>query len=102
MLYGLNEEKPYCWVLKSLEFGGFQDPGSTLFVKVESNGSSGPEGKESGSGNSSGKSPDKVVKESLKRALQSSLLVSGAPVSFSFRDLQGKTTNFAHLLGTEL
>ncbi|XAR52268.1 Non-specific serine/threonine protein kinase, partial [Bertholletia excelsa] len=124
-VYGLNEEKPYCWVLKSLEFGGFQDPGSTLFVKVESNGSSGPEGKETGSGNSSGKSPDKVVvlpivlsmavligllccllyisihrRRSLKRALQSSLLVSGAPVSFSFRDLQGKTTNFAHLLGT--
>ncbi|KAF5934879.1 hypothetical protein HYC85_026008 [Camellia sinensis] len=124
-VYGLSQEKPYCWILKSLEFGGFEDPGSTLFVKVESNGSSSNTG---GSGDSSGrsrKSIDKVVvlpivlsmtvligllccllyisvhrRRSLKRAFQNSLLVSGAPVNFSFRDLQVKTNNFAHLLGT--
>lgn len=37
-VYGLSEEKSYCWVLKSLEFGGFEDLGSTLFLKVKANG----------------------------------------------------------------
>ncbi|MCD9642968.1 hypothetical protein HAX54_030036 [Datura stramonium] len=38
-VYGLSEEKAYCWLLQSLEFGGFEDPVSTLFVKVEANAS---------------------------------------------------------------
>lgn len=38
-MYGLSEEKSYCWVLKSLEFGGLQVLGSTLFLKVKANGS---------------------------------------------------------------
>nr|POF04414.1 g-type lectin s-receptor-like serine/threonine-protein kinase [Quercus suber] len=33
-IYGLDDEKPYCWVLRSLDFGGFEDSSSTLFVKV--------------------------------------------------------------------
>ncbi|KAK6131800.1 hypothetical protein DH2020_034458 [Rehmannia glutinosa] len=68
-VYGLNEEKAYCWVLRDLDFGGYEDPGSTL-------------------------------KRILKRALENSLIVSGAPISFSYRDLQYKTSNFSQLLGT--
>ncbi|KAJ0558919.1 putative protein kinase RLK-Pelle-SD-2b family [Helianthus annuus] len=36
----------------------------------------------------------------LKRALNSSLIVSGAPVSYHFRDLQNSTNQFSELLGT--
>lgn len=118
-VYGLNEEKPYCWVLRSLEFGGFEDPGSTLFVKVQSNGST------NRSGNSSEISKKKILvlpivlsmmvlivllccllyisvhrKKALKRALQSSFIFSGAPFNFSYRDLQRRTNNFSHLIGT--
>ncbi|GFP81044.1 g-type lectin s-receptor-like serine/threonine-protein kinase at5g24080 [Phtheirospermum japonicum] len=121
-VYGLNEEKAYCWVLRELEFGGYEDPGSTLFVKVESNG-----GKKSDGGSSDGLSSreGKVIvlpivlsmtvligllfcllyinvrrKRNLKNALENSLIVSGAPVNFSYRDLQLKTSNFSELLGT--
>ncbi|KAK2983613.1 hypothetical protein RJ640_023147 [Escallonia rubra] len=125
-VYGLNEETAYCWVLKSLEFGGYEDPGSTLFVKVESNGSSTPE--------SDGRSGDKTKgtensrtkilvlpivlsmtaliallgcllyitvhrRRALKKALENSLVVSGAPMNFSYRDLQNRTSNFSRLLG---
>ncbi|KAK6132156.1 hypothetical protein DH2020_034112 [Rehmannia glutinosa] len=31
-VYGLNEEKAYCWVLRDLDFGGYEDPGSTLWI----------------------------------------------------------------------
>lgn len=112
-IYGLNEEKPYCWVLRSLEFGGYEDTGSTLFVKVEPDDSS------------NGFSKKKKIlvlpivlsmtlligllasllyiyvhkKRTLRRALESSLIVSGAPVKFSYRDLQNKTCNFSELLG---
>jgi hypothetical protein len=55
-VFGLNEENPYCWVLKNLDFGGFEDASSTLFVKVSSNGSNTPKrnfgGSSEGSGNS--------------------------------------------------
>ncbi|WMV20647.1 hypothetical protein MTR67_014032 [Solanum verrucosum] len=126
-VYGLNEEKPYCWVLRNLEFGGFEDPGSTLFIKVDANGSFGVNGDKQ-NGNSSDDSQskhDKVLilpivlsmtvlivllgcllyinihrKRSLKRALDGSLILSGAPISFSYRDLQQRTNNFSELLGT--
>ncbi|OIT38149.1 PREDICTED: G-type lectin S-receptor-like serine/threonine-protein kinase At5g24080 isoform X1 [Nicotiana attenuata] len=126
-VYGLSEEKPYCWVLRNLEFGGFEDPGSTLFVKAEANGSFGVSGDKQ-TGNSSDESQstrDKVLilpivlsmtvliallgcllyinihrKRSLKRALEGSLILSGAPISFSYRDLQHRTNNFSELLGT--
>ncbi|XP_057798586.1 G-type lectin S-receptor-like serine/threonine-protein kinase At5g24080 isoform X2 [Salvia miltiorrhiza] len=113
-VYGLNEEKPYCWVLRSLDFGGYEDPGSTVFVKVDSDGD-GLTSEEKG----------KVLvlpivlsitvliallvcllyinvrrKRKLRRALESSLIVSGQPISFSYRDLQFKTSNFSQLLGT--
>lgn len=116
-VYGLDEEKPYCWLLRRLEFGGYEDPGSTVFVKVdESN------GKEGGL---SGEEKGKVLvmpivlsmavligllvcllylnvrrKKKLRRALESSLIVSGQPISFSYRDLQLKTSNFSQILGT--
>ncbi|XP_009601700.1 G-type lectin S-receptor-like serine/threonine-protein kinase At5g24080 isoform X1 [Nicotiana tomentosiformis] len=127
-VYGLSEEKAYCWLLRSLEFGGFEDPVSTLFVKVEANASaSGASGSRT-PGDSSDESEsmhEKVLvlpivlsmavligllgcllyinihrKRSLKRTLEGSLLLSGAPVSFSYRDLLGWTTNFSQLLGT--
>ncbi|CAN4087659.1 unnamed protein product [Withania somnifera] len=126
-VYGLNEEKPYCWVLRSLEFGGFEDPGSTLFVKVDANGSFGASDDKQ-TGDSSDKSQsthEKVLilpivlsmtvlilllgcllyinihrKRSLKRSLDGSLILSGAPISFSYRDLQHRTNNFSQLLGT--
>ncbi|KAG6387744.1 hypothetical protein SASPL_152936 [Salvia splendens] len=113
-VYGLNEEKPYCWILRRLDFGGYEDLGSTVFVKVDSDGD-GLTSEETG----------KVVvlpivlsitvligllvcmlyinvrrKRKLRRALESSLIVSGQPISFSYRDLQFKTSNFSQLLGT--
>nr|DAD43237.1 TPA_asm: hypothetical protein HUJ06_001467 [Nelumbo nucifera] len=127
-VYGLNEEKAYCWVLKSLEFGGYEDPGSTLFVKVVANGSETPADDTKRSGGSSEHSDsrrNKVVilpvvlcmtvvigllcfllyysirrRRTLKKELESSLTVSGAPSNFSYRKLQSATTNFSQLLGT--
>jgi hypothetical protein len=125
-VYGLNEEKPYCWVLKSLDFGGFEDAGSTLFVKVSSNGSNTPERNSGGSSEGSGSSTrEKVLvipivlsmtfligllclllyynvhrKRALKRAMENSLILEGAPLNFSYRDLQIRTWNFSQLLGT--
>ncbi|XP_030548580.1 G-type lectin S-receptor-like serine/threonine-protein kinase At5g24080 [Rhodamnia argentea] len=117
---GLNEESPYCWILKSLDFGGFEDPSSTLFVKVKSNGSAKPEG------GSSENDHEKVVilpvvlvmvvligllcsllyynvnrRRLLRKAMESSLLtLSGAPMNFTYRDLQIRTSNFSQLIGT--
>ncbi|KAE8077802.1 hypothetical protein FH972_016330 [Carpinus fangiana] len=126
-VYGLDDEKPYCWVLKSLDFGGFEDAGSTLFVKVRSNGSNTPESNSGGSSSEgSGTSTrEKVLvipivlsmtfligllclllyynvhrKRALKRAMESSLILEGAPLNFSYRDLQIRTWNFSQLLGT--
>lgn len=122
-VYGLDDEKPYCWVLRSMDFGGYEDPGSTLFVKVWSNESMSPEIKKSGSGD--GNTHEKVLvipivlgmtfligllclllyynvhrRRSLKRAMENSLILSGTPISFSYRDLQIRTCNFSQLLGT--
>ncbi|GAV84905.1 Pkinase domain-containing protein/S_locus_glycop domain-containing protein/B_lectin domain-containing protein [Cephalotus follicularis] len=121
-VYGLNEEEtPYCWVLRSLDFGGFQDPGSTLFVKVRANDSMAPEGGAKGTSNNV---RDKVLvipivvsmtvllgllflllyyyvqRRNLKKALENSLIVLGAPLNFGYRDLQMCTSNFSQLLGT--
>ena len=30
-VYGLDDEKHYCWLLRGLDYGGFEDAGSTLF-----------------------------------------------------------------------
>lgn len=120
-VYGLDEEKAYCWVLRSLEFGGYEDAGSTLFVKVDANALSRSGGK--GEDSASKRTKTLVLpivlgmivitgllfcllyinvhrKRSLKRALESSLILSGAPLNFSFRDLQSRTSNFSQLLGT--
>lgn len=125
-VYGLDAEKPYCWVLKSLDFGGFEDAGSTLFVKVRSNGSNAPESNSGGSSEGSGTTArEKVLvipivlsmtlligllclllyynvhrKRALKRAMENSLIFEGAPLNFSYRDLQIRTWNFNQLLGT--
>ncbi|KAL6127635.1 hypothetical protein ACLB2K_070998 [Fragaria x ananassa] len=127
-VYGLDDEKAYCWVLRSMDFGGFQDPSSTLFVKIRSNGSVTPEGDTRGSGDSSYGSSSKREKvlvipivlsmtvliallclllyynvhkrRSFKRAMEKSLMLSGAPMNFSYRDLQVRTWNFSQLLGT--
>ncbi|KAL8134636.1 G-type lectin S-receptor-like serine/threonine-protein kinase At5g24080 [Apium graveolens] len=118
-VYGLNEEKAYCWILKSLEFGGYEDPSSTMFLKVYINSKGGKS-----DGDSMNKKTKTVVlpivlsitalivllccllyinihrKRSLRRALQNSMIVSGSPVNFTFRDLQSRTRNFSQLLGT--
>lgn len=114
-VYGLDDENenPYCWVLKSLDFGGFEDPSSTLFVKVTSDGSAKID-------------RDEVVilpvvlvmvvligllcsllyytvnkRRLLRKAMESSLLtLSGAPMNFTYRDLQIRTSNFSQLIGT--
>lgn len=125
-VYGLTEEAPYCWVLRSLDFGGFEDTSATLFVKIRSNGSTTQDGKAGNSSNGSDvEATEKVVvipivlsmalliallclllyysvhrKRTLKREMESSLILSGAPVKFSFHDLQIKTYNFSQLLGT--
>lgn len=105
-------------MLKGLDFGGFEDPGSTLFVKVQSNGS--------GTSGGLGSTRRKVLvlpivtvmviligllcsllyynihrRRSLRKAMECSLMfLSGAPVHFSYRDLQIRTSNFSQLLGT--
>ncbi|CAI8598272.1 unnamed protein product [Vicia faba] len=128
-VYGLNEERPFCWVLRSLSFGGFEDMSSTLFVKVRANSSWTPEGQEGRSNNSSsdgmGSAKEKAViipivlgmivliilltmlmyysvhrKRTLKREMECSLVLSGAPVNFTYRALQIRTSNFSQLLGT--
>ncbi|KAH7538129.1 hypothetical protein FEM48_Zijuj03G0166300 [Ziziphus jujuba var. spinosa] len=124
-VYGFEDENPYCWVLRSLDFGGYEDPGSTLFVKVRPNDTA-SEGNRGRSGDSSDGSGSKKIlvipivlsmsvligllclllyynvhrKRTLKRAMESSLILSGAPMSFSYRDLQIRTWNFSQLLGT--
>ncbi|RVW94639.1 G-type lectin S-receptor-like serine/threonine-protein kinase [Vitis vinifera] len=105
-----------CWLLNNLEFGGFEDTSSTLFVKLGPKGS--PEGNATGSGDSSDGLRDKVLvlpivlsmtvlvgllclllchsvyrRRALKRALESSLIVFGAPMNLSYRDLQRRTGN---------
>ncbi|KAJ8773192.1 hypothetical protein K2173_028369 [Erythroxylum novogranatense] len=126
-VYGLDDENPYCWVLRSLNFGGYEDTSSTLFVKVRSNSN---ETMVSGSGKrvsekDSDTTREKVVvipialsmavligllclllyynvhrRRSLKRAMESALILSGSPINFSYRDLQIRTWNFSQLLGT--
>ncbi|XP_057988741.1 G-type lectin S-receptor-like serine/threonine-protein kinase At5g24080 isoform X2 [Hevea brasiliensis] len=124
-VYGLDDEKPYCWLLRSLDFGGYEDPGYTLFVKVRSNGSVAPAGDKRGSGDGSGENKGTVLvlpivlsmtflmgllslllyynvhkRRTLKRAMEGAFILSGAPINFSYRDLQVRTSNFSHLLGT--
>ncbi|XP_010671571.2 G-type lectin S-receptor-like serine/threonine-protein kinase At5g24080 [Beta vulgaris subsp. vulgaris] len=126
-VYGLIEEKPYCWVLKRMDFGGFQDPSSTLFVKVLANesGWSGLSKQKGGLGGDSNKSAhDKALvipivlsmgvliallclllyynvhrRRLMKKAIESSLIFAGAPISLTYRDLQYCTSNFSQLLG---
>lgn len=125
-VYGLDDEKPYCWVLRSLDFGGFEDPGSTLFMKIRSNESIDQNrGGSSDSSDGSNDVKEKVLiipvvlsmtflvgllclllyynvhrKRAMRRALETNLILSGAPMNFSYRDLQIRTNNFSELLGT--
>ncbi|XP_057423871.1 G-type lectin S-receptor-like serine/threonine-protein kinase At5g24080 [Lotus japonicus] len=126
-VYGLNEERPYCWVLRSLSFGGFEDTSSTLFVKVRANGSWIAGGSKSNSSSSDGlgSAKEKALiipivltmiiliallclllyysvhrKRTMRREMESSLILSGAPMNFTYRDLQIRTSNFSQLLGT--
>ncbi|KAF3487136.1 hypothetical protein F2Q69_00056444 [Brassica cretica] len=126
-VYGLDDEKPYCWILKSLNFGGFKDPGSTLFVKTRANESypfNNHDDKDSKSNKSHGLRQKVLVipivvgmlvlvallgmllyynvgrKRTLKRAVKNSLILCDSPVSFTYRDLQNATNNFSQLLGS--
>ncbi|XP_058100201.1 G-type lectin S-receptor-like serine/threonine-protein kinase At5g24080 isoform X2 [Magnolia sinica] len=128
-IYGLLEEKTYCWTLRSMVFGGLQDPSSTLFVKVRINGSVTtviPRGR---SGDPHSRESDghrervlvipivvcisviiaflcfllyqSVSKRTAQwNATDSCLAVPGAPRNFGYRDLQIATNNFSELLGT--
>ncbi|PIA49146.1 hypothetical protein AQUCO_01300185v1 [Aquilegia coerulea] len=123
-VYGLKEETAYCWILKSVEFGGFEDPGSTLFVKVDKNGSTPPNTRTGNASKKSSSYRNKVLvlpivlcmsvlvallcfllyysfhrRRSIVKAIKGSLTVSGAPLNFSYRDLQSGTNNFTQLLG---
>ncbi|KAH7651519.1 Non-specific serine/threonine protein kinase protein [Dioscorea alata] len=122
-VYGLEDDKPSCWTLKSLVFGGFQDPSATLYMKVGSNGSQA--GGSSSGDSSSSKGAQAVVLPlvlctsaviallifllcyNIRRrrimqhhSISSSLSFPGAPVFFSFHVLQSATENFSRLIGT--
>lgn len=126
-VYGLEDENPYCWVLRSLDFGGFEDTASTLFVKVRANASLGPGNggaRPSDSSQGSGIATKKILilpivltmailigllclllyynihrRRYLKKAMEMSSILSGAPMNFSYRELQTYTSNFSQLLG---
>ncbi|WCJ36755.1 G-type lectin S-receptor-like serine/threonine-protein kinase At5g24080 [Euphorbia peplus] len=117
---GLDDEKPYCWLLRSLDFGGYEDTGSTLFVKVRSNGSFSHQWDEEDESRRKKVLVIPIVlsmmlliglmclllyynvrrRRWLKKNSESSLILSGGPVSFSYRSLQIRTSNFSELLGT--
>ncbi|RZB46741.1 G-type lectin S-receptor-like serine/threonine-protein kinase [Glycine soja] len=115
-VYGLNEERSFCWVLRSFSFGGFQDTSSTLFLKPW---------KALLAHDVMGSAKEKAAiipivlsmvvlivllslllyfsvhrKRTLKREMESSFILSGAPMSFTYRNLQIRTSNFSQLLGT--
>eukprot|EP01018_Ginkgo_biloba_P000608 Gb_35930 [translate_table: standard] len=128
-VYGLSELKPYCWTLRSLLFGGLQDPSSTFFIKVSLDNST--LGNHNGSGSSirhSNMQNDRshetilvlgavlgtafivclfclfcyhnIFMRKNRGSLDASILVPGTPVRFSFADLQIATNNFRQMLGT--
>jgi hypothetical protein len=122
-VYGLDDEKPYCWILRSLDFGGYEDTGSTLFVKVRGNESMSPGGNKRGTDDDNTRKKVVVIpivlsmtilvgllclllyfnvhkKRYLERAMESSPILPGAPIHFTYRDLQIRTCNFSQLLGT--
>ncbi|KAJ6294977.1 hypothetical protein OIU76_022959 [Salix suchowensis] len=123
-VYGLDGEKPYCWILRSLDFGGYEDTGSTLFVKVRGNESMAPAGYKSGKDEEDDARKKVVIiplvlgmtilagllclllyynvhkKRYLKRSMESSHILPGAPIHFTYRDLLIRTCNFSELLGT--
>nr|POE77056.1 g-type lectin s-receptor-like serine/threonine-protein kinase [Quercus suber] len=93
-VYGLDDGTPYCWVLRSLDFGGFEDADSTLFVKVRSNGSNTTRRQFWGFFGR--------VQECKREGLGYSNCSqhNSAPLNFSYRELQTRTWNFSQLLGT--
>lgn len=125
-VYGVAEDDTYCWTLRSMLFGGLQDPSSTLFVKVADDGRGG-----SGSASSGGRSDgdghsDRSVllplllcvcvvvvllgmlicysirkrRTRYQQGFGRALSLPGAPLYFSYHDLQTATANFSRLLGT--
>lgn len=129
-VHGLSEGETCCWTLRSMVFGGLQDPSSTLYIKLGMNSSGTREqGPPEGSGGPTSDSPkgsqrlllplllcisSLVVLLSLllcysirRRRMQrqqglisGSLSLPGCPLHFSFHDLQSATCNFSRLLGT--
>ncbi|KAJ6340533.1 hypothetical protein OIU77_008322 [Salix suchowensis] len=112
-VYGLDGEKPYCWILRSLDFGG-----------LEATKSMAPAGYKSGKDEEDDARKKVVIiplvlgmtilagllclllyynvhkKRYLKRSMESSHILPGAPIHFTYRDLLIRTCNFSELLGT--
>ncbi|MQL94768.1 hypothetical protein Taro_027416, partial [Colocasia esculenta] len=130
-VHGLSQGDAQCWTLRHLVFGGFQDPSSTLFMKVGSNDSLAGTTPGIGRGRAGGSSSDGsnrnlalflplVLCFSVLAALMSLLLychisgkrlgrlrtlsrcltVPGAPLNFTYQELQAATSNFSQTLGT--
>ncbi|KAK1276101.1 G-type lectin S-receptor-like serine/threonine-protein kinase [Acorus gramineus] len=126
-VFGLDEEEEtYCWKLRDALFGGLQDPSSTLFVKVSKSSKSGPTSGGRSVASKGGGAKSVVVVVPLVVCLsmvvallglllwhstgrlrwhrrvvsRRSLSVPGAPLNFSYRDLQIATLNFSQMLGT--
>jgi len=124
-VYGLVEDDTYCWTLRSMVFGGLQDPSSTLFVKVANDGTSGTVFA-GGTSNGDRHSDRRVLLPLIlcvsalvvllsmllgyrirKRRIRQkqemvgrALSLPGAPLYFSYHDLQTATANFSRLLGS--
>lgn len=119
-LYGVNEDAiMYCWTLREMVFGGLQDPSSTFFVKNSN------DGKNSDSrGKHEGRDRDVLLplllcvsallgllgmlvcfgirRRRIKDAqrIGRAMSLPGAPLNFSYLELQNATDNFSELLGT--
>ncbi|KAG6482626.1 G-type lectin S-receptor-like serine/threonine-protein kinase At5g24080 [Zingiber officinale] len=118
-VYGPSPEnaKSWCWTLRWVDFGGMQDPSTTLYVKVLA-------GNESATGESSSGSPSASVllpllicfgalvallsallfysarRKRKQKAMRRCVSLPGAPACFSYHELQIATSNFSQLIGT--
>ncbi|KAK8949035.1 G-type lectin S-receptor-like serine/threonine-protein kinase [Platanthera zijinensis] len=120
-VYEIVEGENYCSTLSSMLFGGLQDPTSTLYMKVGMNQTFGESGE--GGGRSEDRHFEIVLplvfgfsalavllflflgftvrrrKNLGEQMLPAYLTLPGAPLNFSYQDLQMATSNFSRFLG---